>query len=85
MTVTWLSLEQWVREILPNISNSFSYLFTSTTDQVHIMMDYEEGSFQEYSTHSDAIFHLLFSPALTTLPQLVSASQHYLHIWTVYM
>ena len=25
------------------------------------MMDYEEGSFQEYSTHSDAIFHLLLS------------------------
>lgn len=45
-------------------------------------MDYEEGSFQEFTSHCHAVSAVEFSSS-SHLPVLVSASQSYLHLWDI--
>ena len=49
-------------------------------ERVMKIMDYEQGSFQDYTGHDDSVTNVLFSPCGRFL---VSTSSSTVHIWNV--
>ena len=55
-------------------------VFESPAERVVKLMDFEEGSFQDYTGHSDSIGSVHFSPCERLL---VSTSLSSIHVWDI--
>ena len=66
-----------MRDFKPTVYCKYALFFA---ERVLKLMDYEEGSFQDFTGHHDSVGSLAFSPCGKFL---VSSSQSVIHIWDV--
>ena len=50
------------------------------SERVLKLMDFEEGSFQDFTGHHDSVSHVIFSPCGTMLAAACSST---IHIWNI--
>ncbi len=55
-------------------------MFLFPPERILTLMDYEEGSFQDFPGHQDSVSTVLFSPSGKSL---LSVSDCIVHVWNV--
>ena len=62
------------------LAKEVSYLHVPSPERVLKLMDYAEGSFQDFSGHQDSVNAVLFS---LSGKSLISTSDSVVHVWNV--